>query len=256
MPTALIAGLPQSMVARIKALLQSCQLPDGWNVRFAAGSDARRPSVGYNALEDIVGHMSPQESPHIFGLTENRGERAEINRRLMPHFRVRWLDSLPFVRQSREIVEIVEAAVREEEQWRQRVLPQNEKHALVLPSIFSTSCRDGAYDVWGRAMCWGDEGLIVAAERLLARFVNVHRKRGQIFHDDRGLVWNHAGERHGGIPIPRNWKFSLKLPDSFHFDVAHENPKEYSISDATGVRHTASKGPHHHLNIDAHGYVR
>lgn len=256
MPVALIAGLPQGMIGRVKPRLNAVQLPKGWTIRFAAGASAKQPSVGCDALEDIVGHMAAGERPHIMAVTDIREERAEVARRLTPHFRLRWLPSRPFVTQSDQMVELARAAVEEEEQWIARVLPDDEKHALVLPHIFDTSCRDGGMTIWQRAMAWGDEGLIIAAERLIDRFEGLHRKRGQICHDNRGLAWNHGGQRHGGIPVPRNWKFSLKLPDSFHFDVAYPSPKEYSITDALGARHTASKGPLHHLNIDAHGYVR
>ncbi|WDM78319.1 hypothetical protein K6979_14235 [Xanthomonas cucurbitae] len=200
--------------------------------------------------------MAADEAPHIFGLTDNRNERGEVTKRLTPHFRLRWLNSEPFVRQSADIVGLVEVAVSEEQQWRERVLPKDEKHVLVLPGIFDSSCKDDGLTIWERASRWGDEGLITAAEKLIKKFEGVHRKRGNICHDQRGLAWNHAGQRHGGIPIPRNWKFSLKLPESFHFDVAYPDPREYSITDSQGRRHTASKGPLHHLNIDAHGYVR
>lgn len=256
MPVALIAGLPQGMIGRIKSKLKSARLPVGWEIRFAPGSSAKRPSVGCDALEDIVGHMNASERPHIIGVTDFREQRAEVARRLVPHFRVRWLASDIFLAQSQEMVDLTQAAVEEEAEWIARVLPADEKHALVLPAIFDTSCKDGAMTIWERAATWGDESLIKAAERLVGRFNSVHRKRGQICHDGRGLAWNHAGQRHGGIPVPRNWKFSLKLPDGFHFDVAYPAPKEYSITDAVGVRHTASKGPTHHLNIDAHGHVR
>ncbi len=256
MPTALIAGLPQSMIPRVKNILHGCALPAGWTIKFAAGSNAKRASVGCDGLEDIVGHMSSTESPHIMALTESRNERNEVERRLTPHFRLRWLPSEPFVRQSQDIVALIQDAILEEDKWRIRVLPRDEKHVLVLPHIFDSSCKDGGLTIWQRATRWGDEGLIRAAERLIARFEGIHQKKGKVCHDARGLAWNHAGQRHGDIPIPRNWKFSLKLPESFHFDVAYPSPKEYSINDALGRRHTASKGPLHHLNIDAHGYVR
>src|ERR1019366_3085581 len=97
---------------------------------------------------------------------------------------------------------------------------------------------------------------IAGAEKAVREFERVYLRKAHHYQwiDDRDLIFGREGPRHADAPFPREWKFSYRLPDGFHYDVQHLEQRKFSISDVAGIRHAS--GVKGYINVDPHGYVR
>jgi len=66
------------------------------------------------------------------------------------------------------------------------------------------------------------------------------------------FIWDDGGKRHGIPEFPMDWKFSLKLPDGFHFDVSRNVKSKNKFKDKHERQHEFER----YINVTAHGEVR
>jgi hypothetical protein len=250
---------------RLRAALDDAHLDD-WELKVIAGSDRNSAGIGARQLDSIMEQAADAGGSHVFGVTDQR-DGVSVARQIKVYFRFRWLtaanvhaisrDSTPFMNELRTVL-------TEESAWRARVMPTSKQSALILPQgVFR--CGGEASQVWRLAERYNEnvEFYSVVAEHLI-RFSQQYRRRdravtghhvaGWQWVDDARRVWRDDGPFHGIAPFPRDWKYSYRLPDGFHFDVGHEQRAPFSLNDCHGNAHQAKADGR--LNIDAHGWKR
>ena len=267
MAIALFAGIPSRYLQRAKTVLgDAAPHLDGWQFHYIAAPHG--PELQIRDRKRIAAEALKLGSLHVLGMSAERN-RDGVAAQIRTYFRFRWFDHnflshlnnpdpAPFV-------DHLIADLEEEVQWSARVQPDSLSSALLLPeSSFSCDARHAG--LWSKATRYGSNDSVTAAEKAIESFKKYHYRRvlvsgkGSSPHpqhkwaDERRLVFDDKGERHGIAPSPRNWKYSYPIEDGFHYDVTHVDKKSFSLVDALGDRHSAITGSH--LNLDPHGYVR
>lgn len=264
MPTAILLGLPKGQVDRIRGALDrtTCAWRSGWSVQFVPPTGKSWPQIRKADIDAVLRNATQcSNSVHVLVVTnQGGGHKQEISAHFVPHFRLRWLPGqwleLPHPSPGVFISKVNEE-LADEEDWIERVQPRDTKAALLLPQMaFDTRLRD----LWDLAGKHGD-GCNEASFRCLDKFKSAHYKHHTIGHhdrnyywtDDKNLIFDHAGARHGQVPECREWKYSYRLPAGFHYDVRHAQKRDFVV---TGVQRCQSVAAGGYVNIDAHGYFR
>lgn len=260
MPHAILAGVPHSLAKRVNAALLGLNAQH-WRVSLEPGRDQKFASIDEAQVESLVRAATERGGAHVLGVTERRGQQA-VAERIRSHLRFRWFDpaALRAVSSGQAtFIEAMQAALAEEDAWREHVMPASKASPLVLPKdVFEAAKEYGA--VWDLAESYNKErDFFLQLETKLARFTGTHSKKvkteaGRYWVDESSRVWKDSGPYHGKAPFPRDWKYSFCLPDGFHFDVSHERGRAFTFRDRQGTTHAVKADSY--ANVDAHGYKR
>lgn len=270
MRTAIFAGIPANLIQRTKQTVEreAGRFPE-WQFRYVE-TQTRGPRLSLRDRRRVHAIAMQIGSVHVLGLSAER-DRPEVAAGFTPYFRFRWIDnSLLWSISShdpRPFVEMLVGAIAEENEWAARVQPQSLDSPLLLPEC-SFRCSNPYTRVWQRATSYGDQGCVPAAEKAIHAFKNAYYRRvvfqtrgeppraQQKWVDDIGLIFHDRGERHGVAPPPRDWKYSYRIAQAFHFDVTHVDQRPFTLTDAEGVLHRVPSNVHlKHVNLDPHGFV-
>lgn len=259
MPTFILAGVQRSLGRQVKAALERDPAGvAGWTAVMMLGKANRQNQIGREQVEDLLRMAEERDGAHIFGVSEMK-DRKEIEDLVRPYFRFRWFDPKPvnLVGRGDEagLLTALGAALAEEDYWLANVKPSSSSSPLALPPIFG--CQRDLEDTWRLAESYNNRGHLEAAAKRITKFTNVHRQRVDGFKNTpwsagNGWVWEDDGPRHGNPEFPMDWKYSLHLPDGFHFDVTPMTKGKTFFADRFGSRHSFKK----HVNVTAHGTVR
>lgn len=263
MPTVIIFGLPKSQADRIKGELKKSgqRWPDGWAVHFAPPTGAKDQIREADIRATLESARRIEDSAHIFGITnQGGGRKQEIAAHFVPYFRFRWLPgqwlALPYPSPEEFIARIAET-LTDEDEWKRDVQPKDISAALLLPECaFSSKLSD----LWDLATKYGD-GCNAGCARRKVEFERVHYKphtsgkhaKDYFWTDDDLRIFDHTQAQHGEAPALRQWKFSFKLPDGFHYDVRHAIGRKFTVTGATR-KETIEVGGY--VNLDSYGYFR
>ena len=145
----------------------------------------------------------------------------------------------------------IETLLEFEEQWREGLRPDLNSPLLLPMSAFEAGAK--VRDTWMRVqdVVIEHDG-IDAVRGLIRRFAREHRKHSG-WIDERRLLFG-RGVPHGmhGLPAWRRQKLGFRLPEGFHFDVAHEKDRPFQLSDEKGMPRKFDT----YTNVDPHGFVR
>jgi hypothetical protein len=266
MAIALLAGLPSRYLNRVKDVLAAAggEL-DGWE--FAYVVSPKGPDLKMRDRKLIYAEAERLGSLHVIGFSADRN-RENVAAAIRPYFRFRWFDHtviraldtpnpIPFV-------SLLSLTLSEELKWAEQVKPASHSDALLLPKP-CFGCSGDHSQMWSKAEAYGSTDSVPAAQRAVTAFENQYNKRIQFqtygqpprsqykWMDDRRIVFDENGARHGIAPVPRAWKYSYRVEDGFHYDVSKHNQAEFVITDAEGRSHSVTKNGY--INIEIHGYV-
>lgn len=260
METAILLGIPEPYVRRLKVALKSFnELQNMWSILFVP-TPKKGPEISGRMATQACKLADANPNPHIFGFSTQRN-RDESVAEIIRCFRFRWSKELVALlgclssQNQVPFLERLKVEMDEELQWSELVRPRDTGSPLLLPEC-SFSASDGINDLWRHARSYGDLNNIVGAEKTIKNFRQIYLRK-EDYHrwiDGRGLIFDRNGPRHAAAQFPRGWKFSYRLPHGFHYDVTHCKNRKFSICDAEGVNHV--KPANTHINIDPHGYVR
>lgn len=260
MPTFILVGFQRSLTHHVKKSLDlgKDQL-NGWSCELFQGKKHNESWIGLDQVESICRLAEKHNGAHIFAVSSDRN-RNLVEDRIRPYFRFRWLDAWLIGETGRghyePLVEELQKATQEDNFWLENIKPSDSASPLILPEIFNPK-RDLA-NIWRLSQSYNNEGHLQAAAGLIGRFTREHRHRIDGFSntpwlDEESWIWDDGGKRHGTAIFPEDWKYSLRLPDCFHFDVSPHRKKKTFFKDIHGKQHTLPKG---YLNVTAHGEVR
>jgi hypothetical protein len=258
--TFILAGYQRSLAQHIKrALEQGKERFGGWAYVLLPSEKSKEASISLRQVDELQRLAEANGGAHVYAVSSDR-DRQQVEDRIRPYFRFRWIPTPVFGLTGKgevaPLIETLTAATAEDEYWLEHVKPKDSASPLALPQIFVTT-RELA-EMWRLSVSYNNEGHLQAAAVLIERFTKEHRKRLDGFLNtpwlsDDAWIWDDGGERHGDPDFPKDWKYSLRLPNGFHFDVSPQNTKnKTSFTDRHGTRHTFRK----YLNITAHGEVR
>lgn len=248
MPLAIIAGMPSGKAKELHALIPPREDYDDWSLTWMPAR-SNRADLG-SCWKDVkmrADSASPSGA-HILAFHKVVSERAWYEREVRFRHRIVWLShSLLYPPSSDEWWFEIEERLGLEAAWRREVRPQDQHHALILPSGVFASTRDP----WTRAQRAQTDAEFAQARAEIRIFSQRHRYQG-LWRDDNSLLFDSHGAQHGQAPSRRRWKFTHQLPTGFHFDVRHEDRRAFSVADSGGVH-----GPfREYTNVDTHGHVR
>lgn len=259
MPTFILAGVQRSLGPRVKAALERDPAGViGWTAVTMFGKANGQSQIGREQVDELLRLAEEHNGAHIFGVSAMK-DRREIADLVRPHFRFRWFDSGPVNLVGRgdeaSLLAALADALAEEDYWLANVKPSSSASPLALPAIFG--CQRDLADTWRLAESYNNRGHLETAARRIAKFTNAHRRREDGFKNtpwvsDDGWIWDDDGARHGNPAFPMDWKYSLRLPDGFHFDVSPQAKGKTSFTDKFDRRHSFKT----HVNVTAHGTVR
>ncbi len=259
MPTFILAGVQRSLGPRVKAALERDPAGvAGWTAVTMFGKANGQSQIGREQVDELMRLAEERDGAHIFGVSAVK-DRREIEDLVRPHFRFRWFDPAPVNLVGRgdetSLLAALAAALAEEDYWLTNVKPSSSASPLALPPIFS--CQRDLADTWRLAESYNNRGHLETAAKRIAKFTNAHRRRVDGFKNtpwnaEDGWIWDDDGARHGNPEFPMDWKYSLRLPDGFHFDVSPKAKGKTYFADRFGGRHSFKT----HVNVTAHGTVR
>ncbi len=263
MPTAIILGLPKQQADRVKGALkglnQTCH--NEWQVHFVPPTGAHGQLREADIRVAIRNASQATDSAHVFGIVNQGGDRKRtVAENFTPYFRFRWLPSewlaLPHPAPDDFVAKLIET-LADEDEWKELVQPANTADALLLPKCaFSTKLSD----LWSLAEKYGP-GCNNGCARRKQIFRTTHYRsctskshpKDYFWTDDDQRIFDHTGAQHANAPEPRQWKYSYRLPDKFHYDVRHASGRKFVLNGITGSQ-SIKAGEYE--NIDAHGYFR
>ena len=248
MPLAIIAGMPSGKARQFGTVIAATDTLRDWDLAWIPSrkNQADLGTCWERVKEGAV--LASETGAHVLAYHKAISERAQYEEEVRFRHRLVWLDHASLYGQSsdqwwREI----EGRLRLEEAWRRDVRPPNQHHPLILPAETFASQRNP----WTTAQRAETERTIARARSEIGDFLTAHRHHG-VLRDDNALLFDSRGPQHGHAPDDRRWKFTLQLPVGFHFDVRHEDGREFSILSADGTPQRF----HQYTNVDAHGYIR
>ena len=267
MPVAYVVGLGRHQALRIESFAAGghASYRSGWDIHYLP---ARRttPEITVEDIPDILGKVAGSDNSHVIGVSTQDGKvRQQIKDRIREFFRFRWLDNRLLAHLHGDFARFIEglnAALLEEESWAELVKPKDIYCPLLLPRM-CFACHVPHTRIWELAEQFGDIQIIHAAgaaqAKFSARFWSGIAEKGHYpsrkkWLDMADRAYDPVGARHAIAPFPRNWKYSYKLEERFHFDVEDRNKGAFKFTDQAGMVHKVKQNGY--LNVDPHGYVR
>jgi len=259
MPIFILAGFQRNLAPRIKKALKnsSTQLA-GWTGVAFVGHKDNAHDIGLGQINQLLKLAEAHDGAHIFGVSSSK-TRDQTKNQIRPHFRFRWLDAKPIglvgAGDEATMINALSVATIEETYWLDKVKPKNSASPLTLPAIFA--CQRELEDIWRLSESYNNQGHLEAAAKRITQFTNFHRRRIDGFKNtpwcaEDDWIWDDDGDRHGTPLFPMDWKYSLKLPDGFHFDVSAKVKGKTHFTDINGKSHAYKT----HMNVTAHGEIR
>ena len=248
MPLLIIAGIPQGVVRRNKGFRLSFP---GWTIRFeharSHGPDLRTCWDQVLATADA----SSEDGTHILAYHQPESERPGFARDVNSRHRLVWHSKEEVgLYGSDTYADLVSRIIGFELDWRERVRPQNTASPLILPEPTFTPKR-GLEQLWERARALTmNHDRLDHVQTLAREFRNKHYRNG-VWRDRRELIFS-VGTGHGRAERRNRWKFTMLVPESFHYDVKHSRGTGVVIRDANLQTHRF----HRYTNVDCHGYCR
>ncbi|MGO8673713.1 MAG: hypothetical protein ACLQVD_20440 [Capsulimonadaceae bacterium] len=260
MPVFIIAGYQRSLENQLRrALSDGAQQWSGWQYVLFPGNQHKTSSVSLTQVNDLCELAAKHNGAHVFAVSEDPN-RKEMAAKIRPYFRFRWIGASEIRDVGRgvfnPVIDSLRQATQEEDFWIEHVKPRNFASPLILPVIFKADKH--IVDMWRFSESYNNNDNLRTAEALIERFKAEHRRKVDGFKKTPWLdhdlwIWDDNGQRHGIASFPKDWKYSLRLPDGFHFDVSSQGLKRTSFTDIHGTQHRMPKG---YLNVSAHGEVR
>ena len=262
MATAILAGLTNPQIQRIKAALRAngTSYSRSWHIEYFA-APKNQPEIAEIDIPALLSKAAAAHGAHIIGISKQDGAiRGRIRNRIGKFFRFVWLNNelLSHIGpDTQSFIAAINAILTIEDCWEQQVKPKKVDSPLVLPDL----CFSSNVNMWELAEQYGDINNINGAAMAIQRFHSTywratsptgHHKSQKRWIDDKDLVFDHLGARHGGAPFPRNWKYSFLLEENFHFDVTKRSEEKFAIRDSNNTVHHPPLGGH--VNIDSHGW--
>lgn len=261
MPTFILAGHQRSLARQVKsAVEQASERFAGWTFALLPSHSSKQAGIDSKQVTELLNLASEHGGAHIFGLDADKA-RATVADRISPFFRFRWIATHLAADTGRGVVaplqDALAAAVAEETLWLEKVKPRDSASPLILPKIFLAQ-RD-LREMWRLSESYNNTGHIEKAAEMIARFVKEHRYRGMSGTNAPWLgaddwLWDDDGPRHGQPNFPEDWKYSLRLPDGFHYDVSSKTKNKTHFADRHGTRHPLPSKKY--FNVTAHGEIR
>jgi len=250
----IVAGVPQRAFRRHNFVEPAVQAV-GWTVEVF-GSKRNHPSV-VHCWDDVRNRVAQidagdnSQSVHIFAFDhDEKGFITVYSRGMRDHHRVRRLPSnLVQIFGTDDFNEHLTAMLRIEEQWRNALRPRHFSEPVILPeNLFEVPTPFN--DVWKRVRDFDGTDSVDAIQSLISNFKK--RYRTDKYRDQRGLLFDSGGARHGQVrgSAIGNWKYSLRLHDSFHFDVMDERKQPFGFQ----CRDQSRRIYNTHCNVDAFGF--
>jgi hypothetical protein len=265
MPVAILVGIPTQYFKRIHGSIDRglTAYRPGWNVEYVPANRST-PGVFPRESRSALERAEKCGGAHLIGVSkQDRETRQSIEADLRCYFRFRWLDNRLLSYIGSHVPSFVDGfnvILAEEEMWAEKVKPQDYLSPLILPELcFESSHPAGR--LWQLAEQYGELGNVLDAARTVEIFREKHwlstdgggrRRRRWVDTSDR--VFDHTGERHGRPPFPREWKYSYRIPDGFHFDVTILHRRPFVFTDSQGNAHPVDASKN--VNVDPHGIVR
>ena len=206
--------------------------------------------------------------PMFLGFSAERN-RDEVAAAIRPYFRFRWFDHLVLpvldTPAPTRFIAILASALGEEREWAEGVRPASDSDALLLPES-SFVCSGAHSRMWAKAEAYGSPDSVSAAEKAITAFGQRYYRRIQFqtygqplrsqykWMDNRRIVFDENGARHGIAPAPRGWKYSYRVEEGFHYDVSKLDRTKFTIKDAEGKTHNIANNDY--INLEVHGYPR
>lgn len=260
MPRGLIVGLPYEYQNRVNKFLEGKDnvWPEDWTVSFLPSRSRNRVVLTATRVLEALDEQE-NEGAHVYAFRPYRADGASIREALLPYFRFLWLPGQwlgYFPEQVSMVVDQITSWLTVESEWASRVKPENHRSPLFLPETSFHAARR-LQSLWNAARQRAEGGGITGAARLIQEFREYHFRSAdgrRLWVDEQELAFDHTGPRHGQTAYPRNWKYSARIPDGFHYDVKSRTRRSFSVSDPSGKSHEAPSGGH--VNVDPHGHVR
>jgi hypothetical protein len=267
MATALLAGLPNRYLSRVKAVLAAARAElENWEFIYLVSP--KGPDLQIRDRKRIYTEAERRGSLHVLGFSGERN-RDNVAAAIRQYFRFRWFDHsmLPLLDtpDPSRFVSALSSTLSEELAWAEQIMPSSSSDALLLPQP-CFRCSGTHSRMWSKAEAYGSTDSVQAADRAIGDFEREYNQRIQFqtrghalrlqnkWMDDRRIVFDENGARHGIAPAPRAWKYSYRIEDGFHYDVSKQNRDEFTITDADGESHRVEKN--WYINIEIHGHVR
>lgn len=258
MCVALLVGFPEKLARQIRAALKD-ELVYGWEIKFFPGRNKDKAEIDKRDIAGICQKAADFDGAHVIGFHQI-GDCNIIARDIRTFFRFRRGDCklLWSVAEGFEkFREHIQNSLTEELEWRKHIKPVSKSSPLVLPQHVFTSLQ-GFETLWGESEMFNREiqyfeNLAKRIHQFSTSHTKAYKQDNLRFMVDRArLVWKDAGPYHANPPFPFNWKYSYLLEPGFHFDVEHQQGKEFELKDAQGTAHRVKAGSR--VNIDPHGY--
>ena len=258
---AILAGLSAQQQKRVRIAFRqhAVAVRRGWDLEFVPAS-GMRAGIGERQVRHLTELASDCGAAHVLAFSQQDGaNKKRVREEIGTYFRLVWMPSSLLSLIGSDIVQFVTAInayLEQEEEWEDVVMPQDTRSPLLLPER-SFNAALVCKGLWTQARAFGDKGNIRAAANAITRFQDNHWRRTaagrRCWTDELSLVFDHSGPRHGQAPHPREWKYSFRIPDGFHYDVAASDGRGFRLCDVFGLSHSVAAG--RHVNMDPHGYV-
>ena len=265
MPIALLAGLPNRYLNRAKAVIAGAKELAAWEFLYLTAP--RGPALQIRDRKQIHTEAEKHGSLHVIGFSAER-DRDKVAAEIRPYFRFRWFTHATLsaldTPEPNVFITTLAAALNQEIEWAGRVKPASDIDALLLPE-HCFKCSGIHTDMWRKAEDYGSTDSVPAAEKAIVAFTRNYYQRIQFqtfghqprqqnkWMDERKLVFDENGARHGAPPTPRRWKYSYRIADGFHYDVSKLNRDAFKMADVEKREHNI--GNNGYINLEVHGFA-
>jgi hypothetical protein len=261
MPSVILAGYRRSYERMLReALDQHRATHPRWTWTLFPGNSKNLANLGADQIDELLDLSASLNGAPILGVSEH-SQRNEVARRIVPHFRFRWIDANLVNQVARKeyagLLNALDGAMNEESYWEANIRPTKFSSPLMLPEQFAAA--RSLDQIWRLARSFNNMDHLETACSLIERFSTEHRRRvdgtdATPWLDRRGWIWTDGGAPHGIPDFPEGWKLSYRIPDGRHFDVKPGNSSS-TYTDAYGKGHSLPKKKDY-WNITVHGFVR
>lgn len=259
----LLVGVPRSVVKRVRAALQGVQADiTPWTITLIPSVDPNNGGLAQSQVSSVLDKAAEFDGAVIFGVPGSQARNfGSIEQQIRPYFRYRRfpMEDLGLSLSEPAVFRgILSRIIEEENYWLERIKPKDSYSPLILPSLFCSKHYSG---IWRLAESYNDLPNLREAEKLLAGFLDRHKKKVMdkkhlTWVDSNECAWDDRGPRHGNAKFPETWKYSHRILEGLHFDVSHAKAQVFEYVDCHGIKHRVKKGPREYLNITPYGAVR
>lgn len=250
-PTLIIAGVPQPIVTRNKRFQPSI---DGWRVEMIH-SRKNHADVSTCWREVLAcADATAEAGAHIAAFHLSPTGREHFARTVYARHRLFWPDRT-LLRDfgTPRFLAGLEARIYFEMDWRNVIRPRALPDAALLLPETAFEVETPLASVWARSQKVSpSHDSLEAVAAYIEQIRGAYYKGDRTWEDAHGLRWRVDPSAHATCPRDRRWKYTVCLPEHFHFDVHHHRRAPFSLPDHAGNRRTFRE----YTNVDAHGWIR